>query len=222
MTSRFSGWLPTAGRTCSLLQIFFFLLLAICPSLSLCLQQYPSSIVSFYTQHIHHSVCVCDNTVLSGEKCTLDLFLNFLIPRLPALLPIFPLTLLPFFLLMFPSVLALSPLCRLFLMPPLSIYLFVYLSLLFLPRALLSKQSGLYQDEPQPKQGKQKIRARKSARRRGRILSCQPLCASLPTADAPLLPSPPHPHTHTHTKFWFSAPPASTRTHAWHSVKDST
>lgn len=72
-------------------------------------------------------------------------------------------------------------------MPSLSLFisLSLYHSLLSLPHALLSKQSGLYQDEPQPKQAKQKIWARKSARRRGRILSCQPLCASLPTGDAP-------------------------------------
>ena len=117
---------------------------------------------------------------------------------------------------MSPSVLALYPLCRLFLMPPIPLSLslslsfspFFSLSLSFLslPRALLSKQSGLYRDEPQPKQAKQKIWARKSARRRGRILSCQPLCASLPTGDAPppppLPPTPPAPtqraqHTHT-------------------------
>lgn len=73
------------------------------------------------------------------------------------------------------------------------------LSPLSLPHALLSKQSGLYQDEPQPKQAKQKIRARKSARRRGRILSCQPLCASLPTGDAPPHPTAADPSPHTHT-----------------------
>ncbi|MED6238027.1 hypothetical protein ATANTOWER_004886 [Ataeniobius toweri] len=57
---------------------------------------------------------------------------------------------------------------------------------------------GLYQDELQPKQAKQKIWARKSARRRGRILSCQPLCASLPTGDAPCCRQPLPDLTHTH------------------------
>lgn len=61
--------------------------------------------------------------------------------------------------------------------------------------SLLSKQSGLYQDELQPKQAKQKIRARKSARRRGRIASCQPANWRCP---------PP-------------SPTAATRRHAWHS-----
>lgn len=88
----------------------------------------------------------------------------------------------------------------------LSFCLFVSLSL-SLPRALLSKQSGLYQDEPQPKQAKQKIWARKSYR------------ASLPTGDAathpPLSPPP------THQQFWHlvSPPHPPTWTPAWRSLR---
>lgn len=181
MTSHSSGWLPTAGRTCSLLRISFFLLLAICPSLFL--QHYPSSIVSFHTV----SLCICDNIVLSDDKSTLFFlkFLDFFSHLFPSLPPFFNAT-----------SLSLS----------LCFYLFVSLSF-SLPHALLSKQSGLYQDEPQPKQAKQKIWARKSACRRGRIVSCQPAnwrCPPSPRTHTKILASqlPPIPPTRRSAKGW--------------------
>lgn len=114
-----------------------FLLLAICLSLSLCLQQYPSSIVSFHTRlcvHIYCSACICNDNVLSSTKCALSFFFPFSRRLL--------LTLFSLFLLMFPSVpvpptLPLPP----FLMPlitphsnpSLSFSLFVSLSFPSLP-----------------------------------------------------------------------------------------
>lgn len=102
---------------------------------------------------------------------------------------------------MFPSLLALSlMLCifsnsSLFYLPSLSLNH----TLFSIPHALLSKQSGLYQDELQPKQAKQKIWVRKSARRRGRILSCQPAnWQSPPTSRAPPLLTPCCIHKCTH------------------------
>ena len=198
MTSHYLGWLPTAGRTCSFLQISlsFFSSLSVyrcpCACNSICPPLYLFIPASVY---IYYLVCICDHIVLSGEKCIFFVICRFV-----------PLHIFFFFLRWrSPRFAAFS--CPLSL-SSLSTSLSLYLSLLSIPRALLSKQSGLYQDEPQPKQAKQKIWARKSARKRGRILSCQPLCASLPTGDAPRTADPSlQTHSHTHTKCWHPGTP---------------